>query len=1062
MRTLIFLLLACCAQVVAAHAQVLAFPEAEGFGRFATGARTNLSAASVYHVTNLNDSGPGSFRDAVSQSNRFVVFDVGGIININSVVTVASNITIAGQTAPGGITLFNDRISFTNSHNLISRHFAVRKGNAGVRADTASIARGQNMIFDHMSFTWGVDGTFDINPDSGQIIDNITIQNSIIAQGLDRLGHSTGGLMEPGEGRHLSVIKSLFADNVTRNPKVKGENEFINNVVYGWETAGYIMGSSTSTSHANVEGNYFIEGPVNGSAPFSSGTSSFHIYPNDNWVDGNRNGVLDGTLVTNYPGANVVGTRHDFPTTATMSAQEAVTHVMAHVGPSIVRDAVDTRLVQEVASYGLIGGVIQRDTDLFPNYGTSPNYLNPRARLVDADNDGIADNWELARGLNPANASDWKGLNGAGYTRLEEYVNELGAAGTTVTSNGGAWTAPATWGGDVPTLADTASATGDLNVATGHAFARRLNVDGSLAVSGGTVDVFDTVAATGTVTVNGGVLTAGRVLLGSNGNSGTLNLQSGGTIQTGAVALNAGTASLVLNGGTFRATGTPDIRVPTTLGAAGGTLDTNGYSGQITGGISGVGGLTKQGAGDLRLVGANHYSGPTVLVEGSLTPTASSALASSSALELHQGTTLNVANIAGGYTAGSGQTISGAGQINGSLVTPAGSKLRPQGGEFTVTAHMIGIQAENLNLGSDWAVFDNNLHGTGNGGSYNGADLDGGGIVLVANESLSAPSATGIASTTINVPVAGPWYLFAKVSEPTVSGITGDTATHTGGNNSFYVSNIASTLQATPGNSKSVQTPDKAGDQSRWVVVSPTLSPLSGVAGGLLDYGINYNLSAGPQNFAIGGREIGTVIDAFVLSTTNLTGAQLDSAVAGTTVLGHSTGMAISGNYLQQADSVLEMRLDGIAQNTLLVGATANLAGNLSVELTNGFIPQPSDSFTILSAGNLVNTFADLPDGSRVSTANGNGSFEIDYDYANNRVVLSNFVAGIAGDFNGDGEVDGRDFLMWQRNPSVGNLAEWQANYGQTTALSATSTAVPEPTTMLFCTLALLAYACRR
>ena len=169
-----------------ADAQVLAFPEAEGFGQYTTGARTNLAAATVYHVTNLNDAGPGSFRDAVSQSNRFVVFDVGGIASIQSVVPVSSNITIAGQTAPGGFVIYNDRISFTGSNNLISRHFAVRKGQPGVRTDAASIARGTNMIFDHMSITWGVDGTFDINPDSGQVIDNITIQNSIVAQGLDR------------------------------------------------------------------------------------------------------------------------------------------------------------------------------------------------------------------------------------------------------------------------------------------------------------------------------------------------------------------------------------------------------------------------------------------------------------------------------------------------------------------------------------------------------------------------------------------------------------------------------------------------------------------------------------------------------------------------------------------------------------------------------------------------------------------------------------------------------------------------------------------------------------
>ncbi|MCA9258758.1 MAG: hypothetical protein KDA61_06145, partial [Planctomycetales bacterium] len=412
----------------AAVAQITAFPGAEGFGRYATGARTNLSAASVYHVTNLNDSGPGSFRDAVSQSNRFVVFDVGGIVNINSVVPVASNITIAGQTAPGGIVLYNDRISFTSSNNLISRYIAVRKGNPGVRDDAASIARGTNMIFDHMSITWGVDGTFDINPDSGYDLDNITIQDSIIAQGLDRLGHSTGGLLTLGSGKRSSIIRSLWADNVTRNPKVRGENEFINNVVYGYETSGYIMGDTTGMdSHANVIGNYMIEGPVDGSSPFASGTSSFHIYASDNWVDANRDGILNGSLNTSYPGADVVATPFAFPTSTSMSAQQAVQYVMENAGPSIIREAVDQRLMQEVASAGMLGGVIQRDTDLFPNYGSDLAYLNPRARFADNDNDGIADNWEAAHGLSSANSNDWKQKSAAGYTWLEEYVNELGA-----------------------------------------------------------------------------------------------------------------------------------------------------------------------------------------------------------------------------------------------------------------------------------------------------------------------------------------------------------------------------------------------------------------------------------------------------------------------------------------------------------------------------------------------------------------------------------------------------------------------------------------------------------
>src|SRR5690349_13086428 len=111
-----------------ALAQVKAFPEAEGFGRYATGARTNLASASVYHVTNLNDAGAGSLRDAVSQPNRFVVFDVSGVARLTSgVIAVQDNVTIAGQTAPGGgFSVYGDRLSYTSADNTITRYLRIR------------------------------------------------------------------------------------------------------------------------------------------------------------------------------------------------------------------------------------------------------------------------------------------------------------------------------------------------------------------------------------------------------------------------------------------------------------------------------------------------------------------------------------------------------------------------------------------------------------------------------------------------------------------------------------------------------------------------------------------------------------------------------------------------------------------------------------------------------------------------------------------------------------------------------------------------------------------------
>jgi autotransporter-associated beta strand protein len=1041
---------------VAAQAQTLAFPEAEGFGRFATGARTNLSSASVYHVTNLNDSGPGSFRDAVSQSNRFVVFDVGGIANIQSVVPVASNITIAGQTAPGGFTIYNDRISFTSSNNLISRHFAVRKGQPGVRTDAASIARGTNMIFDHMSITWGVDGTFDINPDTGYVIDNITIQNSIVAQGLDRLGHSTGGLMQPGDGHQTSVINSLWADNVTRNPKVKGENEFINNVVYGWETAAYIMGGDSSgTSHANVEGNYFIEGPVDGSSAFSGGNSNFHIYANDNWVDGNRNGVLDGTLNSSYPGSDVVATRYAFPTTATLTAQQAVAHVMQNAGVTIVRDAVDTRLMQEVASYGTLGGVIMRETDLFPGFGTDPIYLNPRARLVDADNDGIADNWESAHGLNPANGTDWKGLNGAGYTRLEEYLNELGADGTTVTSTGGAWTSGSTWTSGVPTLADDAVASGSLTLASGHAFARRLSLDGSLDVTGGTVDVFDTATYNGSLSISGGIVTAGRVLIASTGQMGSLAVEAGGTLQTGTVASAGGAATLSINGGTFRATGVPDVKVATTFAAAGATIDTNGYSGAVSGAISGAGGLTKRGAGSLMLSGPIAYSGPTAIEEGEVV-VQGSGWGQTSAVTLGSGTTLDLSAVPSGLNLTAGKSLGGSGTVVGDVVANSGAVVRPEG-TIQVIARAVGIQAESLALGSDWAVFDNAVHGTGANGSYDGSDLNGGGIVLVTNDrSGVAPVATGAAATTVSIPETKTWYLYAKTAEPTFSPIAGDPATQPGGNNSFFTSGLSNTAQATTSNYEEVQTYATPGNEATWNLVSPTLTPLDGV-NVPLNAGIDYFLTAGVNPFVVYGREVGTIIDGFVLADTNLTAAQLEAALSGATAFGEERVLTIDGNYSQASGATLTVEVaDGDALNKLSVSGTAMLGGDLSISVASGFVPQASDVFEILSAASLVSQFVNAAPGARIATADGAGSFLVNYDYTNDRVTLSDFAFLLPGDFNGNGVVDAADYTVWRNGLgsiyALDDYNVWKTHFGQTAGSgsgSKANAAVPEPATWI-------------
>ena len=165
---------------------LIAFPGAEGYGRFARGARAG-SNPTVYHVTNLNDSGTGSFRDAISQPDRVIVFDVSGIIRINERLVFSKNLTIAGQTAPGnGVVIYGNGVSFSGASDIIVRHLRIRMGTNGDGGkDAAGISNGQNMIFDHCSVSWGKDETFSINSDGkGGGVGNITIQKTIMSQGL--------------------------------------------------------------------------------------------------------------------------------------------------------------------------------------------------------------------------------------------------------------------------------------------------------------------------------------------------------------------------------------------------------------------------------------------------------------------------------------------------------------------------------------------------------------------------------------------------------------------------------------------------------------------------------------------------------------------------------------------------------------------------------------------------------------------------------------------------------------------------------------------------------------
>jgi pectate lyase len=431
---------------------VLAFPSAEGYGKNAVGGREG----EVYHVTNLNDSGQGSFRDAISKPNRIIVFDVSGIIKLSSSpLVLQSNQTILGQTAPGdGVVLYGGRLSASGAHNTIIRYLRVRMG-AGFssQADAAGIANGSNIIFDHCSFTWGRDENFSINGDGkGTPPQNITIQNSIIGHGLQN--HSCGGLIQTGITEGITIFRNLYINNNSRNPKVKGLNQFVNNVVYNWGsgTAYDMGGDSEGPSETTIEDNYFIvglgknyrgveqgDGSIvteisypNPSRPFSGGNNLFRTFWRGNYFDNNKDGTLNGRPMDwaqDCSGSpTFLDARSDLhpQILSQTSAERVYEWIVENVGASLPkRDQVDAYLVDELTSLGTKGTIIRNETNTgqFPLGG--PGTIQTGNKPLDTDDDGIPDEFEDKWGLDIKDPSDAMKIASNGYTNIENYVFSL-------------------------------------------------------------------------------------------------------------------------------------------------------------------------------------------------------------------------------------------------------------------------------------------------------------------------------------------------------------------------------------------------------------------------------------------------------------------------------------------------------------------------------------------------------------------------------------------------------------------------------------------------------------
>ncbi len=435
---------ACLAGAVAD--ELIAFPGAEGYGRFARGARAGENPT-VYHVTNLNDSGKGSLRDAVSQPNRIVVFDVAGVIRIKSPLVFSKNLTIAGQTAPGsGIVIYGERTSFSGASDIIVRYLRIRMGMSGRgQNDAAGIANGSNMIFDHCSISWGKDETFSINSDGKNGgVGNITIQKTIMSQGL--VPHSAGGLCQPTNTvGGVTLYRNLYADNNTRNHKVKGLNQYINNVVYNWGSGGgyNLGGDSEGRIWADVQSNYFIQGPNSGGNGVGSGNQLTTVYQRGNKTDMSRDGVLNGRDMdeNDFARATRVDSFEDllqseeYPSehphapiaSMSMTAEEAYQWVVDSVGACLPdRDEVDEYVIDELRSLGNKGVIISSESVLGLVNGVGNIYNAPKP--LDTDNDGMPDEWEKANGLDPNDATDAVKVAANGYLNIENYINSIPAS----------------------------------------------------------------------------------------------------------------------------------------------------------------------------------------------------------------------------------------------------------------------------------------------------------------------------------------------------------------------------------------------------------------------------------------------------------------------------------------------------------------------------------------------------------------------------------------------------------------------------------------------------------
>lgn len=445
------------------RSQQLAFPTAEGYGKYTVGGR----GGAVYEVTNLNDSGEGSLRAAVEASGaRTVVFRVSGTINLNSNLDIKNPyITIAGQTAPGdGITL-RGRPLMIRADEVIIRYIRVRLGDeSGDATDAITSRYTNNIILDHVSASWSIDETLSVYH-----CKNVTVQWCVISESLYESNHTKGS--DHGYGGiwgsdYSTYHHNLLAHHSSRNPRFAsgcGNTDYRNNVLFNWGYHACYGGETVQKNsdkfvftNINMVANYQKAGPatVPGevthriAAPWSRNKADDYgkWYISGNVIEGNSWVSANNWLGGVHPqdGSEYLeGFKLDEPWPAMainqQTPEEAYASVLDNAGATLPkRDSVDVRIINEVRNgYATYEGPTYEMDHKFADQSKKSGIIDSQEDVggwpelkstpapIDTDHDGMPDDWEKKNGLNPNNADDRNNVAEDGYTMLEKHINSI-------------------------------------------------------------------------------------------------------------------------------------------------------------------------------------------------------------------------------------------------------------------------------------------------------------------------------------------------------------------------------------------------------------------------------------------------------------------------------------------------------------------------------------------------------------------------------------------------------------------------------------------------------------